>query len=249
MRKNKKTGNCCWCGTQLTPGTGNLFYVDEEDENLGIGPMGWIGWLVACPDQDACGARKAELRREAVALATRKKQIDNLERRLFSVGEYITSEDGICLDGIVWERPNRGHNIYGGGTQYVVTRAYIWQIQNNGMDGDDWSQNNIRTGGAGAIGYRFDLSLDRMGFLEAHAENMTEKEAKEEEFRLAKEEEEKTRIRAGIAKMLERTDWTTLEAAMEKAGTTKFCPQELTLPSGQASVKLTVSEAKAIMAG
>ncbi|MBK7814503.1 MAG: hypothetical protein IPJ52_09450 [Rhodocyclaceae bacterium] len=26
--------------------------------------------------------------------------------------------------------------------------------QNNGMDGDNWSANNVRTGGAGAIGWR-----------------------------------------------------------------------------------------------
>lgn len=28
----------------------------------------------------------------------------------------------------------------------------IWWVQNSGSDGDDWSHNNIRTGGAGAIG-------------------------------------------------------------------------------------------------
>jgi hypothetical protein len=29
----------------------------------------------------------------------------------------------------------------------------IWYIQNNGSDGDNWSSNNVRTGGAGAIGW------------------------------------------------------------------------------------------------
>ena len=29
----------------------------------------------------------------------------------------------------------------------------IWYIENNGMDGDDWSRNNVMTGGAGAIGW------------------------------------------------------------------------------------------------
>jgi len=30
----------------------------------------------------------------------------------------------------------------------------IWYVRNNGADGDDWSLNNVRTGGAGAIGFR-----------------------------------------------------------------------------------------------
>ena len=34
----------------------------------------------------------------------------------------------------------------------VKTSAIIIKIQNNGRDGDDWSINNIQTGGAGAIG-------------------------------------------------------------------------------------------------
>lgn len=33
-------------------------------------------------------------------------------------------------------------------------------MRQNGMDGDDWSRNTIRTGGAGAIGYRIPLDDD-----------------------------------------------------------------------------------------
>lgn len=44
-------------------------------------------------------------------------------------------------------------NIYGGGYQLVICYNEIWYIKNNGMDGDDWSLNNVRTGGAGAIGW------------------------------------------------------------------------------------------------
>jgi hypothetical protein len=45
-------------------------------------------------------------------------------------------------------------NIYGGGKCWVITDTHIWFIQNNGMDGGAWDGNNIRTGGAGAIGWR-----------------------------------------------------------------------------------------------
>jgi len=40
------------------------------------------------------------------------------------------------------------------GEWFVVGPEYIWYCQNNGSDGDDWSRNNVRTGGAGAIGWR-----------------------------------------------------------------------------------------------
>lgn len=44
-------------------------------------------------------------------------------------------------------------NIYGGGDWFVIENDVIWYVQNNGMDGDNWSYNNVRTGGAGAIGW------------------------------------------------------------------------------------------------
>ena len=60
-------------------------------------------------------------------------------------------------------------NIYGGGDWFVIGADWIWHVRNNGMDGDDWSQNNVRTGGAGAIGWRipFDAQIaECLGILE-----------------------------------------------------------------------------------
>lgn len=50
-------------------------------------------------------------------------------------------------------------SIYGGGTWIVVgdgsdDQPWIWAVSNNGGDGDNWGRNNVRTGGAGAIGHR-----------------------------------------------------------------------------------------------
>ena len=36
----------------------------------------------------------------------------------------------------------------------AVCPEYLWYVQNNGMDGDNWTLNNVRTGGVGAIGWR-----------------------------------------------------------------------------------------------
>ncbi len=45
-------------------------------------------------------------------------------------------------------------DLEGGGNWWIIGDTWIWYVLNNGMDGDDWSQNNVRTGGAGAIGWR-----------------------------------------------------------------------------------------------
>lgn len=46
-------------------------------------------------------------------------------------------------------------NLYGGGQWWVIEDVAIWSVCNNGRDGDDWSRNNVQTGGAGAIGIRY----------------------------------------------------------------------------------------------
>jgi hypothetical protein len=43
--------------------------------------------------------------------------------------------------------------LYGGGSWFVVSPSEVWFVQNNGSDGDDWSLNNVLTGGAGGIGW------------------------------------------------------------------------------------------------
>ena len=64
----------------------------------------------------------------------------------------------VDVDG---EKYGIGANIYGGGWWYVIQADKIWYVANNGSDGDLWSLNNVRTGGAGAIGQyvSFDAAL------------------------------------------------------------------------------------------
>jgi hypothetical protein len=62
------------------------------------------------------------------------------------------------------ERISDTFDVYGGGDTFVVGPDHIWYIQNHGAEGDDWSLNNVRTGGAGAIGWRvpYSRALDRL---------------------------------------------------------------------------------------
>jgi hypothetical protein len=61
-------------------------------------------------------------------------------------------------------------DIVGAGTRFVVADDFIWFVQNNGMDGDTWSINNVQTGGAGAIGWRIPYDEDVAGRLHVTAE-------------------------------------------------------------------------------
>ena len=50
-------------------------------------------------------------------------------------------------------------DIYGGGWIIKKDGDKVWVIMNNGYDGANWSINNVRTCGAGAVGYCGDASL------------------------------------------------------------------------------------------
>ena len=62
------------------------------------------------------------------------------------------------VEGEKIQHPTRPENIYGGGEWWVIQKEWIWHIRNNGHDGDNWSANNVNTGGAGAIGHRVPYS-------------------------------------------------------------------------------------------
>lgn len=67
--------------------------------------------------------------------------------------------------------------IYGGGDWFEVTPEGIWYCLNNGSDGADWSQNNVKTWGAGAIGWRIDFDqaiADRINALVQRTDNYNE---------------------------------------------------------------------------
>lgn len=81
-----------------------------------------------------------------------KKQIDELFDYIRENGQYpekVNSEQIMVTGNVIYDT----FNIYGGGKKIIVDNTKIWVLKNNGMDGDNWSYNNIRTGGAGAIGY------------------------------------------------------------------------------------------------
>jgi len=76
----------------------------------------------------------------------------SLASEIKDTSEIFRSADGELYEpvGETIEDPNSPQTIYGGGHWWVVEENRILSIHNNGHDGDDWSVNTIRTGGAGA---------------------------------------------------------------------------------------------------
>jgi hypothetical protein len=102
------------------------------------------------------------------AKQSRRKDAKRAIERLFvhEDGVYEFQPDGQSwrLDGR-WVKIGKGFDIYGSGEEICVTKKHIWRCHNNGMDGDNWSRNNVQTGGAGAIGYRFASTPERLAAL------------------------------------------------------------------------------------
>lgn len=98
-------------------------------------------------------AEIAQAEAQAEAAAKAKRSANELRTSLATLIEDIGEkpEGDHDLDGEVLCDTG---TIYGTGSWFVATQTHIWFVRNNGMDGDDWQLNNVRTGGAGGIGYR-----------------------------------------------------------------------------------------------
>ena len=102
--------------------------------------------------------RKRKEEEERKRKEERKQLKQELEGLLSTVNKALEKKQRIketdySPQGEEIQHPLNPRNIYGGGEWFVIEENRILHILNNGMDGDDWSLNNVRTGGAGAIGF------------------------------------------------------------------------------------------------
>jgi|GEM_PF-6253941 len=101
--------------------------------------------------------RRQEISEEQKRNEQKRKEREALLQEIlkeFENAEYPKSQGQIKLEGEVIENPFVPRTIFGTGEWFVIDKDWIWYVRNNGMDGDDWSRNNVYTGGAGAIGVR-----------------------------------------------------------------------------------------------
>jgi len=148
-----------------------MFYLGEDSEAGGDSDDRTLGWVTTQPEKvEEMLSVKPELRikeKEKEAEIKAKKQSEINKKRnenkkyifdAFKNAEY--PEENIQPDGEKIEDSTYPENIYGGGRWFVIEKEYIWKIDNNGSDGSDWRRNNVKTGGAGAIGVR--VKYDRI---------------------------------------------------------------------------------------
>ena len=140
-------------------------FFKEDGLSFGVGDdSGYIYTITARPatDEESAGLRKE--REKELGKAQALKNLYIISKKIVKDGEmpkdakpegrtYYLSKDGM---------------LYGGGDWFVVGTDKIWYIRNNGMDGDNWANNNVMTGGAGAIGwyvpYKEELAKEIEGY-------------------------------------------------------------------------------------
>lgn len=133
------------------------YYNDADGWSFGAMNEEWYSVKAICIDDRYDGQKmieKAEAEREAARREkAAREEWDSLIADIRKNGQ-IYDGDEISIDDIPGEDLANTMNIYGGG--YILRDAgdTIWLIVNNGADGDNWSLNNIRTGGAGAYAFR-----------------------------------------------------------------------------------------------
>jgi len=156
----------------VVEGFGKPFRVDEDMPSYGgahlLGHEGerccYAYWrdataeeVAALEEGERLAAARAEERRAAVA------EMRDLERMAETSGEYPEGSRAVAGETLL--ETNRRLALYGGGSWWVAAEDGLWFVRNNGADGDNWSANNVVTGGAGAIGRRLPRDPDMEGRL------------------------------------------------------------------------------------
>jgi len=144
----------------------------DDDDDFWTEP----GWHLYAPDGREVSVHRAfaEIERGVDVVAEEYRQAEQAAQAEEQKRQDLETwkdhyADRIIRDGV---RPEGEHipegervldtaNIYGGGDWFVIGPERIWYVRNNGADGDNWSANNVRTGGAGAIGWyiQFDAQI------------------------------------------------------------------------------------------
>lgn len=131
-------------------------FYKEDGLSFGVGDdSGYVYIAKCCPATEEEAAPLLEQERLRGERRRLRFEAENLRIEIRESGEM---PEGVHLpEG---ERLLDAQDIYGGGDWFVVGPEWIWYVLNNGADGDDWSRNNVHTGGAGAIGWRTPYSRE-----------------------------------------------------------------------------------------
>jgi len=176
-----------------------FLYASEDDELGGDADDETLGWVTTNPEvvektlnvkteltidaQQKRAEQKKQQRKEHQeiqqeiidAFRDAEKPDPRVEQPEYSK-KFRRGSEKMLVEGERIDDPFYRQNLYGGGQWWVIQPDYIWLVRNNGADGDDWSQNNVETGGAGAIGVRVPFSSDLAEKIRRYLSKQTQKE-------------------------------------------------------------------------
>ena len=128
-------------------------YYSDDGMSFGVGDESGYTYTAYCrPATDEESAPLKEKIEQQKKRRAARYRLDEIKKQIYDTGEFPTKID--FPDGEIFFEPDASIELYGGGNWVVVDAQSIWYIENHGADGDDWSLNNIGTGGAGARGWR-----------------------------------------------------------------------------------------------
>ena len=140
-------------------GYGRKWYLRSEDACC-YGMLPDDQWVRYAYYRDATPAEIAAVeaaeeaaRKKAAEKKAREKRINEIENKIKKAENYAQNVDPKDLEGEVLLDT---FNIYGGGERIITNDRWLWWIQNNGGDGDNWSMTNVYGGPGtpGGIGWR-----------------------------------------------------------------------------------------------
>lgn len=133
-------------------------YVAEDGMSFGVGDEKGYTYTAtarAATDEESAPLKAKLQRQEDVKQA--KASLENISKQIRENGERPEGSNRPQGETVYLSKEGL---LYGTGEWFVIGDDYIWFVRNNGMDGDNWSNNNVRTGGAGAIGWRVPFNED-----------------------------------------------------------------------------------------
>lgn len=136
-------------------------YIRDDGMSFGVGDDN--GYLYHADCREATAEEAAPLMERERKIAEKEaavQELNGIKKEIQENGERPEGDNS--PEG---ERILDTQNAYGGGDWFVIGTEHIWYVQNNGADGDAWSRNNVRTGGAGAIGWRVAFAAGLAGNL------------------------------------------------------------------------------------
>ena len=131
-------------------------YHDSDGYSFGAMNEEWYSVKAKDISNTAKGQRILQKHKKEERESARKRRYKAAENSLVSAIEkkgQIYRGKEVSINDIPGKTLSDTFNIYGGGRKIKSNSGKTTLIINNGMDGDNWGRNNIRTGGAGAYAY------------------------------------------------------------------------------------------------